>query len=968
MGRVAGIAQAPPSPLVGREHERALLLGAFARVRVDRSAQLVTLVGVPGIGKSRLVAELGQAVIEDAEIITWRYGRCLPYGDGVAFWALGEIVKAQAGIHENDDATVTAAKLASAVEDLVPEAERRWVESSLEPLVGLAPEDVALRDRRTELFAGWRIFLESLAEQRPLVLVIDDLQWADDGLLDFVDGLVDLVEGVPLLVVGCARPELLERRPDWGGGKRNALTVSLGPLSAARDVLARRVTARSRSGRRGAPGGGRRAGGRESALRRGVRPHADRGRRSRAACPDSVLGIVTARVDLLPPAEKELLRDAAVMGGVVWSDGLRAVSDQDDETVDEFCSARSAARSSFGGRGALRCWGRPSTSFVHTLVRDAVYGQLPRPDRVDRHVRVARWIESLPDDRREDRAEMLAHHYLEAIELARSAGIDASELLPKAAAALREAGMRAFAIGAFPATVRSLRAAAEWLPDGLDPYALRALGKALSFTQNQGADELQAAFDRLLAEGETLKAAVAAIDLSLINWRHGDGEAAERCTVRALELVTGAGPKPEHVEVLVQAARHRMVSGRHEESVELAERAIELADTVGLPGARVSAMITRATAKANAGVFDDVREDFGKALALARAHDPTEIARAHINLGSVLLDLGDIAGAIRAAREGVADCERTGTMEGSGRFVLGNLAEALFFAGEWEEAEEIASAGLEHARRTGGHYHEPMFQQLLSELALVRDGGSEEAAANAHRQIELARQRGDDQVLFPVLSQAAWTLARTGYDAEAGGLVDDLVHRRKANPKGVMAGYWTLFTALSLERIRRPGVLARLDERPGSRFLEAALAIEDRRFADAASILADVGAPLRGRGASARGAACGRRDRARGSNGEGASPARRAGCQRSVARAGRLARLSQEPQRRNVTDVAPRASQSSIPPSTTGRASYPFARRMLAAIAARGPEPQIVTTGRSSGRSGQQRRMSRYGTWRLPGM
>ena len=103
--------------------------------------------------------------------------------------------------------------------------------TSLEPLVGLVPEDVGLRERHAELFAGWRIFLEALAERRPLVLVIDDLQWADDGLLDFVDGLVDLVEGAPLLVVCCARPELLERRPNWGGGKRNALTVSLGPLA-----------------------------------------------------------------------------------------------------------------------------------------------------------------------------------------------------------------------------------------------------------------------------------------------------------------------------------------------------------------------------------------------------------------------------------------------------------------------------------------------------------------------------------------------------------------------------------------------------------------------------------------------------------------------------------------------------------------------------------------------------------------
>ena len=238
-GRVVGLVEQASSPLVGRDHERALLLGAFARARVDRSTQLVTLVGVPGIGKSRLVAELGHAVEEDDEIITWRYGRCLPYGDGVSFWALGEIVKAQAGIHENDDAAATASKLADAVDDVVPEAEHRWVASSLEPLVGLVPADVGLRDRRAELFAGWRIFLEQLAEQRPVVLVIDDLQWADDGLLDFVDSLVDLVDGVPLFVVACARPELLERRPDWGGGKRNALTVSLGPLSG--DETARLV-------------------------------------------------------------------------------------------------------------------------------------------------------------------------------------------------------------------------------------------------------------------------------------------------------------------------------------------------------------------------------------------------------------------------------------------------------------------------------------------------------------------------------------------------------------------------------------------------------------------------------------------------------------------------------------------------------------------------------------------------------
>ena len=200
----------------------------------------MTLVGVPGIGKSRLVSELGRVVDEDDELITWRQGRCLPYGDGVSYWALGEIVKAHAGILESDPADETESKLRSVLEAIADEAERAWVERHLRPLVGLGRVDVR-GDERGEAFAAWRRFLETVAESGPMVLVFEDLHWADDGLLDFVDVLVDWVDGVPLLVVCTARPELLERRPGWGGGKRNATTVSLAALdddATARLVLA----------------------------------------------------------------------------------------------------------------------------------------------------------------------------------------------------------------------------------------------------------------------------------------------------------------------------------------------------------------------------------------------------------------------------------------------------------------------------------------------------------------------------------------------------------------------------------------------------------------------------------------------------------------------------------------------------------------------------------------------------------
>src|SRR5439155_25733799 len=173
--------------LVGRERELSVLREAFERARHERLPQLVTLVAVPGMGKSRLVYELSRIVDAESELITWRQGRCLAYGDGVAFWALAEVIKAQAGILERETEAEAAEKLRVAVADAIDDAsDARWVESHLRPLIGLESETVLGRDRRGEAFAAWRRYLEALAEQRPLVLVFEDLHWADEGLLDFV--------------------------------------------------------------------------------------------------------------------------------------------------------------------------------------------------------------------------------------------------------------------------------------------------------------------------------------------------------------------------------------------------------------------------------------------------------------------------------------------------------------------------------------------------------------------------------------------------------------------------------------------------------------------------------------------------------------------------------------------------------------------------------------------------------------
>jgi hypothetical protein len=187
---------------------------------------------VPGIGKSRLVYELFQTIENGTfGLVFWRHGRSLSYGDGVTFWALREVVKSQAGILESDSSEEAGDKLRRAVERFVPDtSEAEWLVRRLRPLAGLeADEEVS--DRRGESFAAWRRFLEAIGDERPLVLVFEDLHWADDVLLDFVDYLVDRASGVPLLVLCTARPELITRRPGWGGGKVNSVTIQLSPLS-----------------------------------------------------------------------------------------------------------------------------------------------------------------------------------------------------------------------------------------------------------------------------------------------------------------------------------------------------------------------------------------------------------------------------------------------------------------------------------------------------------------------------------------------------------------------------------------------------------------------------------------------------------------------------------------------------------------------------------------------------------------
>src|SRR4051812_34059683 len=299
--RVEVEVQRPSAPLIGRDRELDTLVDALARARDEHSTQLVTLVGEPGIGKSRLVYELFRAVEADPELIWWRHGRSLPYGEGVSFWALGEMVKTQAGILETDPPDAASEKLRASVATM---EDADWLAGHLRPLVGLGGGTEIGADGGGEAFAAWRRFFEAIAEDRPLVLVFEDLHWADEGLLDFVDHLLDWAGGVPILVVSTARPELLTRRPGWGGGKPNALTLSLSPLDD--DQTARLVAAlleRSVLPAETQVALLQRAGGNPLYAEEFVRMVTDRDLVSggeELPLPESVQGIVAARLDALP--------------------------------------------------------------------------------------------------------------------------------------------------------------------------------------------------------------------------------------------------------------------------------------------------------------------------------------------------------------------------------------------------------------------------------------------------------------------------------------------------------------------------------------------------------------------------------------------------------------------------------------------------------------------------------------------
>jgi class 3 adenylate cyclase/tetratricopeptide (TPR) repeat protein len=822
-----GVDLAPETqtPLIGREREVEQLVDSLERVRRERTSELVTLIGVPGIGKSRLLGELFDHVEHSDELAYWRQGRSLPYGEGVSFWALAEMVKAQAGILETDTDQDAEAKLERAVAEFVDE-DGSWVLAHLRPLVGVGAAAPASQE---EAFAAWRRFFEALADQHPLLLVFEDLQWADDGLLDFIEELADWVRDVPMLILCSGRVELLERRPTWGGGKPNVANISLRPLSeqeTARLIAALIgkpvLDAETQSALL------ERADGNPLYAEQFVRMLAERDDAQALSLPDSVQGIIAARLDSLAPEEKALLQDAAVVGKVFWL-GAVGATEQQLHVLRQKEFVQRARRSSVEGEIEY--------GFKHVLVRDVAYGQIPRADRAQKHLRAAEWIEAL--GRHEDHAEMLAHHYVNALELARATKQDVESVAERARVALREAGDRAFALSALPQAERYYAAALELRRD---PDVLLRYGRVRYSQDGGGADELEEARAALTAAGDPESAAEASLMLADIAWFRGSHDGMLAQLEKAKALVGGRPPSRAQVAVLANVARYDMLGARLPSAVENGEQAIALAEQLGLDDLRAHSLNSIGMAKGAMGDAAGAAALEQSAELATRINAVADVLRASNNLAAFHYLHGDFPRCEAIASETIEQAHRYGQHRIARFLESGPRVGNLFALGRWDEALELADEITTAVEEGSGSYGAGTSYAVRAAIRLARDQ-AEAAVADADRAVELTRAGGDPQQVLPDLSFAALVFASTQNESRAAEALTSALEQLRSLTYLAFGVLDLPFLAWAAWELGRQAPLsAALEREPfKSPWLRAADATLGGDFHSAAQIFGDAG-------------------------------------------------------------------------------------------------------------------------------
>jgi predicted ATPase/class 3 adenylate cyclase len=692
-------------PFVGRERELKLVKDLFLASADDGRAHLVQVTGIAGIGKSRLSWEFFKYMDGLQRVFRWHRGRCLAYGEGVTYWALAEMVRGRAGITEGEDRTSAMNKLRDAVEHAVPEAaDRRFVEPRLAHLLGL--EERATSDK-SDLFAGWRLFFERLAASDPVVMVFEDLQWADPSLLQFIDYLLDWSRAYPVFVMTLARPG----HGGAVGPKRNATSISLEPLPAAAmqslltglvPGLPAELSTKILDRAEGVPLYAvetvrmlldRNLLVREGSVYRPTGPVED------LEVPETLHALIAARLDGLTETERRLIQEASVLGKTCTPSALAAVSGRSERDIEPVLAAL-VAKEVLTVSADPRSPELGQYGFLQDLMRTVAYETLPKKDRKAMHLSVASFLQRSWGSEEGEVVEVVASHYLEAHRLAPDAA-DAPQIRDLACGMVIRAGERAASLAA-PAEARAYFERAAELTDATTERAAlleRAGRMALQLGQTEPAARLMTEAQGLFEQaGESHAAARAEAGMAELAFQTGHLDQAIESARHAHRVLAGDEPDAAFALVTGQLGRFLALAG-DAEALAVLEQALRLAEHLKLDEVYSQALSSRAVSIMREGRLDESVTLLRRALDVALEHDFAQATfRAWNNLAVALecvdryedemelippmLDL--------ARRKGDRASELTALLGHVGPLIaLGRWDEALAFVNEAEAAEEL---------------------------------------------------------------------------------------------------------------------------------------------------------------------------------------------------------------------------------------------------------------------------------------
>jgi class 3 adenylate cyclase/tetratricopeptide (TPR) repeat protein len=687
-------------PFVGRDRELRLVKEHYHATADEHRTNLVSVIGVGGIGKSRLAWEFEKYFDGLAADAWWHRGRCLAYGDGVAFWALAEMVRGRAGIVEDEDSVSASAKLRATVDEIVPDPnERRFVEPRLAQLLGL--EDRPPGDE-ANLFAAWRLFFERMSDADPVILLFEDIHWADSALLDFIEHLLDWSRERPIFILTLSRPELLDRRPTWGAGKRGFTSIFLEPLppEAMETLLAGPLP--------GIPGDIlekilQRAEGVPFYAVETVRMLLDRGLIVRDGnvyratgpietleVPETLQALIAARLDGLAPEERRLLQRASVLGKSFTLQGLSAVTGIEESQLESALSSL-VHKEVLGVTTDPMSPERGQYAFLQDLVKKVAYDTMSRRERKAGHLAAASYLLGAVDE--DEIVEVVAAHYLDAFRAEPNAE-DSSDIREKARDMLIRAADRAASLGANAEAQRSLEHAIELTDEGLEQAGL--LERAGRMARAGGrADQAVGHYERSIslfeAGGATHPAARVSARLAEIMWDRGRLADAVGRMERSFAVLSEEEPDSDLATVAATLARLLFFSGQVDASAERVEVALEIAEAQGLPEILSQALNTKSITLLARGRQREASALLRYALSVALDHEiPTAALRAYYNLTDAAIQVDTYREAKERVQSGLLLARRVGHRDWEWQFVGQMFPQAAL--GEWDEVLDTIAA------------------------------------------------------------------------------------------------------------------------------------------------------------------------------------------------------------------------------------------------------------------------------------